>query len=116
MATTVIADPIYMGEGKWFKFTVTDEEGVAIDLSTATKIFHIKESVDDLLPLFVATEWDVTNAATGIIKANLPATETLQMEEKSYYGQLLIVLTADTDVDISQLIRFKIKKALVIAP
>lgn len=116
MPTTVITDPIYMGEGKWFKFTVIDEDGVAIDLSTATKIFHIKEAVADILPFYVATEWDITNAAIGIIKANLPASITLTMEEKSYYGQLLIVLTADTDVDISQLIKFKIKQALVVAP
>lgn len=116
MPTTIITDPIYMGEGKWFKFTVTDEDGVAIDLSTATHIFHIKETIDDLVPLFTASDWDTTDASNGIIKANLPASETINMEEKSYIGQLLLILTADTDVDISQIIKFKIKKAVVAAP
>ena len=111
--TTTISDPVYQGEGKWFTFTVTDEAGVPLDLSPSTFKFQVKASVDSAVLLFEAVHWDYTDLALGIVRANLPASQTLLMAPGTYYGQLLIVLVADKDVDISQIIKFKIKKPLV---
>jgi hypothetical protein len=114
--TTSISEPIYQGEGKWFKFTLTDSLGGLIDLSTATFSFQVRQSVDDISPIFEGIDFDDTDKAIGIIKVNLPASQTLLMEPGTYLAQLLTVLTADTDVDISELVKFKIKKPVVSAP
>jgi hypothetical protein len=113
MSTISISDPIYQGEGKWFPFLIVDGEGNPINLATATFMFHIKQSVDDPVPLYAATQFDITEAGVGIIKANLPAAQTLLMAEGTYLAQLLTVITSDTDVDISDLVKFKIKKPVV---
>ena len=113
MSTISISDPIYQGEGKWFSFLVVDGDDVAIDLSTATFIFQIKQSIDDLLPLYTSVEYDVSNASIGEVKANLPATQTLTMAVGTYYAQLLASIVPDTDVDISDMVKFKIKKPIV---
>lgn len=111
--TITIADPIFQGEGKWFPFLLRDAAGTPIDLSQATFVFHVKETIDDTVPLFEATDFDTTDAANGVVKANLPASQTLLMSEGSYLGQLLTVISPDTDVDISDLVKFKVKKAVV---
>lgn len=113
MSTTTIEEPIYQGEGKWFKFTLVDDDALAIDLSAASFIFHIRESVDDVSPIFTASNWDIASAASGIVRANIPATFTTTLAEGTYYAQLMTTLTTSTDVDISQIIKFKVKKAYV---
>jgi hypothetical protein len=114
--TTSIADPIYQGEGKWFKFTVIDSDGGLADLSTATFVFQVRQSVDDVSPVFEGTDYDDTDKAVGVIKVNLPASQTVLMEPGTYFAQLLTVIDADTDVDISDMVKFKIKKPVVVAP
>ncbi len=113
MGVTNIAEPIYQGEGKWFAFTIVDENGSPINLVGCTTVFQVRQSASDPDPLFTAVDYDVTGAAQGIIKANLPATQTLLMAEGSYFGQLLVVIVANTDVDISDMVKFKIKKPVV---
>ena len=113
MSTISISDPIFQGEGKWFSFLVVDGDDAPIDLSMATFSFQIKQSVDDLLPLYTATEFDITEANIGKVLANLPATQTSIMPVGTYYAQLLATIVADTDVDISDLVKFKIKKPVV---
>lgn len=109
---TVISTPIYQGEGKWFKFTLT-KDGDPLDLTSASFGFHIKANVDDLEPLFSAAVWDRTQVNLGIIRTNLPASQTRMIPVGTYFGQLLTMLNSDTDEDKSQLVRFKIKKALI---
>jgi hypothetical protein len=111
--TTTIADPIFQGEGKWFQFALVDENGTAIDVSTASFGFQVRQNIGDAAPLFSATEFDITQAALGIVKANLPATQTLLMTAGTYYCQLLTTMTADTDVDISDYVKFKVKVPVV---
>lgn len=115
MANVNLSDPIFQGEGKWFPFELVDEAGAAIDLSTATFVFQVKQALDDPEPLFSATEFDVSEAGVGKVKANLPASQTIGMAEGAYYAQLLTVIEPDTDVDISDLVKFKIKKPVVAA-
>src|SRR5574340_466921 len=110
-ATTVLPD-IYQGEGKWFKFTYT-RDGEVLNLTGKTAAdfaFTIRASIEDEVPIFEAEsgDFDITQLALGIVRVNLPATQTLLMEAGTYFGQMKAILTADTDVDKSQFVKFKI--------
>ena len=115
MADPVQVDGIYQGEGKWFSFLVVDEAGDPIDLSAATFTFQVKASVDDVAVVFEADTWELSGVANGVVKASLPATQTLLMTPGTYYAQLLTILQADTDVDISSMVKFFIRKPVVAA-
>lgn len=109
--TTVLPD-IFQGEGKWFKFAYT-RDGLVLDLTEAQFLFHVKENLEDVDPLFVGDTMDETQLELGIVRVNLPASETGILPEGTYYGQMEVILTADTDVDKSQFVKFKIRKAIV---
>jgi hypothetical protein len=109
---TTLGDPIYAGEGKWFKFTV-EIDGAAVDLSGATFGFSIKENLSDTSFVFQASAGDFDDllAASGIIRVNLPASTTVAMDPGTYWGELETTLVSDTDVD-KKLVKFKIKQAV----
>lgn len=109
---TTLGDPIYQGEGKWFKFTI-ELDDVAVDLSTATFAFSIKQNLSDTVFVFEAeaADFDDSLVATGIIRVNLPATTSLTMDAGTYWAELTTTLVADTDVD-KKLVKFKIKQAV----
>jgi hypothetical protein len=105
------------GEGRWIRFTVTSD-GVAVDLSTAERTFGVKRNqTDDEYVYKVehaqASKWDVTDAATGIVRVNVPASQSSAMEIASYDAALRLVLTADTDVDISPKFTLKIIPSVI---
>jgi len=112
MADTVIQNPIYQGEGKWFRFTITQDGSPMILPETATYAFTIKVNVDDEEAVYEAVTFDTTQRLLGIIRVSLPAATTALMDPGSYCGQLKIIFTAETDVDKSQFVKFKIKKAV----
>ena len=115
-AMTILPD-IYQGEGKWFKFAYT-RDGVVLNLTGKTAAdfaFTIRVAVDDAEPIFEAesANFDIAQLALGIVRVNLPATQTILMEPASYLGQMKAILTTDTDVDKSQFVKFKILPAVV---
>ena len=110
---TTLSDQIYQGEGKWFKFTFTQDD-VAVDLTDAEFAFSIKKSLADAAYEHEATypgDFDENLKSTGIVRVNLPASVSSAMAVGSYYGELLTTLVEDTDVD-KKLIKFKVKQAV----
>jgi hypothetical protein len=102
---------IVQGEGKWIRFTFT-RNGTALSMTNCTKKFGIKKSAKDTSYIYVVentaeTKWDTTNAATGVIRVNVPATVTKAMAPGKYECQGRFILTSDTDVDKTQ--RFVLK-------
>jgi hypothetical protein len=113
---TVISDPIYQGEGKWFKFTLTrDDVVIDLDALSATFDFYVKSLLTDTVYVYEAPSeaFDLSNTATGIVRVNIPASVTEIMAVGTYYGQLVSVLVTDTDVDLSQLVKFRIKQGIL---
>lgn len=110
--TTTVLPDIFQGEGKWFKFTYT-RDGVVLDLTGATFSFQVRKNTEEAV-VFEGVTFDETQEALGIVRVNLPATTTALMDVDTYYGQMEVILTADTDVDKSQFVKFKIKKPIVV--
>jgi hypothetical protein len=111
----VVVDPIYQGASKWFSFAFVDDTGSPIDLTGASFAFQIRQTVGDVEPVYSSNEFDDAGALEGEVKANLPASQTALMEVGTYYGQLLAVVTQDSDVLISDMVKFKIKQPVVSA-
>jgi len=108
---TIFSDPIYQGEGKWFKFTVT-LDGVVVSLTTATFSFVIKQLITDAATLWQASNFDTSLAANGIVRVNFPASASAALTpEYSYFGELTTTLFSNTDVD-KKIVKFKLKRAL----
>jgi hypothetical protein len=115
---TTITDPIYQGEGKWFKFTLTrNESAIDLDALGATFTFFVKASLSDVVYAYEAPSeaFDLTNSNVGIVRVNIPASITSVLAAGAYFGQLKSILVADLDVDLSQIIKFKIKTPVVSA-
>ena len=93
-------------EAKTIQFTITDSDGTVVDVSSATAIaFNVKKKKSDTTTVIGKTllNFDVTDAANGIITVNLSVTDTLQTEGK-YIGELTVTLSAsnvDKSADIS---------------
>jgi hypothetical protein len=113
---TLISKAIKQGEGKWFKFTYT-ADGAVMDLSKATFFFAIKKTIDDEEYVHTVEDddegMDKDNAATGIVRVNIPASVTADMDPGDYLAEIQCVLNADTDVDNSQQVKFKIEKPII---
>lgn len=109
---TTLGDPIYQGEGKWFKFTFTVDD-VAIDLTGSTYAFSVKENLSDAAYIYEAPSeaFNSENEATGIIRVSIPAAITSAMTPGTYWGELLTTVVAETNVD-KKLVKFKIKQAV----
>ena len=110
----VIENPIYRGEGKWFKFTLS-RDGAPMDLSTSTFGFFVKNLLTASEYAYKAPHeaFDTTNLDTGIVRVNMPASATITMTSGTYFAQLQTTRTVDTDVDLTQLIKFKLKDGAV---
>lgn len=103
---------IKQGEAKTIKFTVTDAAGV-IDLSSATLKFGVKRIKSDAAYLIEKEDaaFDKTDAATGIVKLPLSATDTNQTPG-DHVGELRVTFAAD-NIDKSADIEIKIDKAII---
>lgn len=104
---------IKQGEGKWFVFDVS-ENGRAVSLAAATLLMAIKTNMEDSSYLYsVETDsFDRTEAASGRVRANLPASETSTMDPGLYRGEFKATLVADTDVDKSETFLLRILPAV----
>ena len=107
---TVLSTPVIQGEGKWFKFTYT-ANGVAVAMpakGAGVYSFIIKAEIGATETLFTATTFDDTNRATGIIRANLPASASVLLPVGNVFAEMKAVITADTDVD-KKIVKFKVE-------
>ena len=101
---------IIQGEGRWVKFTYTDENDDPIEMPDAgnyTAVVKTEIGATDIL--YEVTTFDLTNRLTGIIRANLPASATINFPPGNIYVEITAVVTEDTDVDKQQ-VKLKIKQ------
>jgi hypothetical protein len=106
---------IKKGEGKWLQFTITRDNDV-IDLSAATFKLGIKADIDDVAYLIEKTtvDFDTSQAAVGIVRVNLSATDTDGLTgDTTYKMELKIIITADVDVDKSVTYDLRIEKSVI---
>jgi len=106
------------GEAKVIPFQVNDTSGNAVDVSGAASIdFVVRDGYDDTDTTYitkVTADFDVTDAATGLILCTLETTDLAfsAIAEGVYLSELKIVFTAVTDVDISSNVSFKVDRSL----
>jgi len=113
MADTTISSSIYQGEGKWFRFTLT-QNNLPMELAESIEYtFAVKTNIDDAAAIFESTTFDISERLIGIIRVNLPASTTSVMPSGLYYGQLKITFVPGTDVAKSQFVKFMIKKPVI---
>ena len=108
---------IQQGEGKWIRFTVT-EDGDPVSLTSAECFFGIKKLASDVVYVYSVTnsetaKWDKTQAAAGIIRVNIPASVTKNFDVLVYVAQASFIFTADTAIDKTQWIKLNITKAVL---
>jgi len=107
---------VYRGEAKTIQFTITyTADGTEVDCSTATCAFAIKRRVTDSATTIskVHANFDVTDAATGVLLLVLDSDDTDQTPA-SYIGQLDLTFSA-SHRDFSDLIGVEIKNAVIAA-
>ena len=101
---------IKQGEAKIVKFTVTDCNSNAVNLSSASANFVMKLDKNDSSYLIekVHSDFNTASSASGIMKVTLNATDTNQRAD-SYKGELYIWTSSsnkdksdDIDIDIEE--------------
>jgi hypothetical protein len=117
MTTELQEITMIQGEGKWIRFTFT-RSGASLNMAAASKFFGIKRSMRDTAYAYQANDnetakWDTTNAASGILRVNVPASFTKSVPPGKYDCQGRFILTADTDVDKTQRFSLKIVPGVV---
>lgn len=89
-------------EAKTVRFTVTDSNGDAVDLSSATLSFMARESTSDGLGATVSIEKSNSDFlrtppyddANGVVGLSL-STDNLDLEAARYHSELKVVFAAD---------------------
>lgn len=105
---------IQQGEGKWIKFTVT-RKGVSLNLSSAVLFFGMKVSMQDPDYAYKVEDgaWDKSEAGSGVVRCNIPASVTKELATGKYEAQARFIVTADTDVDKTQKLAIIIGSAVI---
>jgi len=98
-------------EKKDITFTIKDSNETVIDVSSATFTFEAKKKKSDTTKVIEKADgdFDKTNAASGIVKITLDATDTNLTGD--YIGEVKIVL-ATGDIDKSQDFNLIFKEAV----
>lgn len=109
---------VKQGEAKTITFTITDADGVAVDVSAATLSFAMKGDRDDASVLVSKEDGDFgkAQAVSGIVTLPLDSDDTNQtiadgLTEKEFIGELKIAFSA-SNTDLSDDITIKINKAI----
>lgn len=110
MATTI---KMKSGEGKWIHMTITRNQEV-IDVSTATFRFVVKAKLADTDYVLekVDDDFDKSDGSNGIVSFNISATESAAISPDSYFAELQIIFTDDTDIEKSNTYTFVIERAV----
>jgi hypothetical protein len=105
---------VKQGEAKTVRFTVTNPAGAACDLSSAEMLFGVKEKFTDSAYTIEKrnADFNVAQAASGIISINLDSTNTEQTPGK-YKAELKIRYTA-TNIDKSSVLDMRIRDAVTV--
>lgn len=102
------------GEAKKVRFTIT-KSGSAIDVSTATFAFEVKDQASDASPVIskADTDFDKTDGANGNVVLAFVVNDTKALKAKTYVAELKSIIAAD-DIDKSTDIPFIVERAVII--
>jgi hypothetical protein len=105
------------GEGRWVRFEITND-GLPLDMSAAVLFFGIKRNRTDSSYVYnvensESAKWNRTEDSTGTVRVNIPASVTSTMDIDNYDASLRVIITADTDVDISPMFTLKIIPSVI---
>lgn len=105
---------IKTGEGKWVRFTIT-QDGAIVNCSAATFTFGLKKQWNDTEYIIekTDTDFDKSEAANGIVSINITATESSSLDLGTHVGELKIIFTADEDVDKSEIFNVNVKRSVI---
>lgn len=98
------------GEAKTIRFTVTDSDGAAVDLSSTTLSFTVKKRKSSDVSADIAKvngNFDKTQAASGIVDVDISSGDS-NLPAASYVGELKITFSAaciDKSADITFVIQ-----------
>jgi len=108
----VVTKTLKQGEGKNFKFTVTDSDGAVVDITTSTLTFTVKRKKSDSTALIEKLDavFDKTDAVNGIAKVNLDEDDT-NLSPRQYIAELKVYFSASS-VEKSQDIIIIIEQAV----
>ena len=101
------------GEAKTIRFTVTDADGVAVNLSSATLTFVVKKRKGSDVSADIAKNdgnFNKTQAASGIVDVDISSSNS-NLPAANYIGELKIIFSA-TNIDKSADITFTIEEAV----
>jgi len=107
-----VTKKIKQGEGKTLKFTVTDADGTVVNITSATLTYTLKRKKSDSTALIEKTDsdFDKTDAASGIAKVSLSQTDT-DLSVRIYVSELKVYFNA-TMVEKSQDIYINVEEAV----
>ena len=110
MAT--VTKTLKQGEGKTFRFTVTDSDGNTVDVSSAQITFTIKrqKTSSTILVQKEDIDFDKTDAVNGIVTVPLTESDT-DLNPSIYYGELKVFFST-TSVEKSDDIFLIIEQAV----
>lgn len=108
----VLTETLKQGEGKNLKFTVTDDDGNVVDITSATLTYTLKRKKKDTTPLIQKedSDFDKTQATSGIARVPLSQTDT-DLSPRIYVSELKVFFSA-TSVDKSQDILIIVEEAV----
>jgi len=105
---------IKRGEGKWISFTIK-RNGVIYDVSENVFFLGVKKDISQMGYEYSISDskFDKTDASAGVVRANIPASQTLKMVIGDYVSELKTIITNDKDVDKSQTFIIKIITSVI---
>jgi len=107
-----ITKKLKQGEGKTFKFTVTDSDGNIVDITLATLTYTIKRKKSDSTSLIQKDDgdFDKSEAVNGIARISLSVTDT-DLSPNIYISELKVYFNDDS-TEKSQDIYLNIEEAV----
>ena len=102
------------GEAKKVRFAIT-KSGSAIDVSTATFSFEVKDKASDVTPVIskADVDFDKTDGANGNVVLSFAVNDTKNLKAKTYVAELKTTVAVD-DIDKSTDIPFIVERAVII--
>lgn len=103
-----------VGEAKKITFTVTDSDGVVINLTGATCTFAMKRNKTDAVAVVTKNDvnFDKTDGANGIVSVVLTASDTTRAVGE-YIGELKVAIDAN-NIDKSDDIHITIESSITV--
>ena len=93
----IVEKTLKQGEGKTFRFTVTDSDGNVVDITTATLTYTIKRTKGSSTALVqkIDSDFDKSDAINGIAKVTLSEEDT-NLNQGIYYSELKVFFSINS--------------------